>query len=220
MKKLSLTFLIGVLLGIGIALTLWIYVLRPPEKPRAICRPSLPEKAIEQSDLPVVLFWGNSLLFDHGWTDEAFFSVNCARQGITAARGRFLTPALPVLSVDAILVAFGSVELAHGSVPDSFENDMREIATQLRSQYPNSSIWLSGIPNTKDTSPPWVYADTEGAVQINEILVGIEGTSFFDLTDAIQSVDAARQTYDGVHLTSESYTRWQIKFSSMLGAEQ
>jgi len=220
MKKLSLTFLIGVLLGIGIALTLWIYVLRPPEKPRAICRPSLPEKAIEQSDVPVVLFWGNSLLFDHGWTDEAFFSVNCARQGTTAARGRFLTPALPQLSVDAILVAFGSVELAHGGAPDSFENDMREIITLLRSQYPNSKIWLSGVPYTKDTVPPWVYADTIGPSQINEILINIEGTFFFDLTGALQPIDASMQTYDGVHLTLESYMRWQNEFSRIFGAEQ
>lgn len=221
MMRNSLLILAGCILGMGLTWGLFsqndglnLGISSPA------CRPSAPRVAAEVTERPIILFWGNSLLFDHSWDDTAFFAVNCASQGMTAGGARKLTQYLPDLEVDAIVVAFGSVELvrAGDEKNESFKADMASIVSQLSLQYPNSIIWLFGVPVTQNEEPAWVYAKSQMPQVMNEMLSSLDGAIFFDLSNILKNI-GVRHTYDGVHLTARSYAAWQsviVKYSHRL----
>lgn len=217
----SLTIaLAGVLMGALVTVAtqfLWARIQPPPTT--VTCRPTAPAVATQDSTVPVVLFWGNSLLFDHGWQDPNFVAVNCAQQGMTAADALRRTTQLPTLPADAILIAFGSVELARSKTPTPamFMEDVAAIVALLRSRHPNARIWLSGVPSTSYSPSEWHYTPTQ-ALLFNTVLQEITGTEYMDLSDVLRRDVSDPHNYDGIHLSAPSYAAWQRDLAQRVAA--
>ncbi len=218
--QFSAVFGVGALVGIGLA----TLATRQSGSGMAslTCRPSAPAVIASVTSQPSILFWGNSLLFDGDWNASDYLAVNCARQGLTAAQARALTPLLPSFAPDEILLAFGSVELGRHknlNLP-IFIDDVAGIVTQLGAQYTDSRIWLAGIPYTQTENPGWIYSGALIALEMNEQLAKVEGAHYFDLSGVLRPLRTVPHTYDGLHLTSQAFDAWQDAISKdILGSE-
>ncbi len=210
----------GVLVGLG-----FVTLVTRQSEPgitSLTCRPSAPAVVASVTSQPSILFWGNSLLFDGDWNASDYLAVNCARQGLSAAQARTLTPLLPDFAPDEILLAFGSVELGRHknlNLP-AFIDDVTDIVAQLSVQYTDSQIWLAGIPYTQTENPGWIYSGASIALEMNGQLARVEGAHYFDLSSVLDPLRTVPHTYDGLHLTSQAFDAWQDAISKdILGFE-
>jgi len=177
-----------------------------------VCRPSVPEQ------LPVgpkVLFWGNSLAFDHSWKVDGHLAVNCARQGMTAMAAVSHIDALPNVDISASVVIFGTVELVRGlSDPAPFFDAVEQNVAGLKAKYPGAQVFLVGVP--EGSLEVWRYHDTVSGTDLNDPLQDIDETHYVDTTRLLSQIPDSKQTYDGVHLTDESYGLIQDEISLLL----
>ena len=165
------------------------------------CRPTSPAMLPETQS---ILFWGNSLAFDHDWSLDEFQAVNCARQGLTAQTALSMTSQLPEIEFAVIVVVFGTVELVQ-SIKDvsEFGDAISEMGSRLNASYPSAKLVVLGVPDgSKDV---WRYAGDTQTEEVNARLRGLENTIFVDTTTVLSSLSDSDQTYDGVHLTRASY---------------
>lgn len=176
---------------------------------RPTCRPSQPAKASEFAGKEVTLFLGNSIAFDTDWqVPSNRLAVNCARQGLTAKQALNQFDDLPELPVREIVIFLGSVELARsGALPVDFDDTIFEIVASLSTRYAQATIVLAGLPYHPASDLLWRYGDAaaQQARQIETIYSSQNPAIYFDTGQALAKMVSA-STYDGVHLTSESYT--------------
>ncbi len=184
------------------------------------CTPSAPQVVTARAEGPVVLFWGNSLLHDHQWRIGGATSVNCAVQGLTAAAAAPLVPSLPNVAPDAIVLAFGSVELVRASKgvasdANAIAKAVRANLAALKARWPLAMIVLSSAPAFAQQGGDGII-DLDEAEALNGVLSLIAGeaagVSYFEmrtLYDASRPELPAAATYDGVHLTGQAYARWE-----------
>ena len=215
-SRWTITALILSLLG-GLSLTSYSYYISTPTG--LVCRPSEPQRAAKHAQAPIVLLWGNSLLFDHSWdADGNLFPVNCAVQGMTAKEAVGQTHLLPDIQAAAILVAFGTVELVRQDTPLSvFKAAMEHTIHMLQSQYPDALIMVATIPQTRPSQPQWQYNTEYDSYAFNEILIELEGARIVDISSLISILSPRKQTYDGAHLTNESYKLWENALLEAVG---
>lgn len=182
-----------------------------------ICRPSKPHVAYADANGPVVLMWGNSLLFDHDWVSLPGDVVNCARQGMTAARAQGLTTQLPAISPSHVLLAFGSVEafraghIGEPVVPRDIAGAVGSIAGDIAARWPDAQIVLTHVPDFQ--SLPIRSADVAA---INEALNGISDVHLLDLNAAFGNADRPRLSHDGVHPGQQAYAYWETALRGMM----
>lgn len=215
LRRVLLPFSLGLCAG----LALWaLWPQTPPARgPDVTCRPSGPQTALAGAERPVLLLWGNSLLFDHDWTNGPYLPVNCAQQGQTLSAALPRTPALPQMPVDVILLAFGSVELIRPDPidMDTFRTELDQMLHLLRARYPQARIVLAGVPFGGPASDPWVYQDRRELNAINQALITENRAGFLDLSALLDAAGEAAQHYDGVHLTHESYRIWEAALARL-----
>lgn len=207
----------GILAGCaGAVLTaLAFFTFQTAEAERVTCRPSHPALAMATDPRPVVLFWGNSLLFDHGWDHPGFAAVNCARQGLTVTAALSLVQGLPDLEPEAVVLAFGSVELIRpGPIDlDRWQADITAMRMALRARYPKARVILSTIP----TGPSdWRYGAREELAQMNTALRQLPETETFELAEVFAAAEIALPHYDGVHLNLPSYRAWTAALAAQI----
>lgn len=210
MRRISLY--LGTVLVLFVGFTLGVYTQGRDtgEQVSLQCRPSAPETL---AGAPAVLVWGNSLAFDHGWQVPGHLVVNCARQGMTAEAAVPLTEALPRMPIEAVVLIFGTVELVRPAKPDAaFQAAMSTIRTRLQALYPEARLIVVGIPGAAEV---WSYADRPELGALNEVLAGLGGT-FLDVSETLAAVPGARRSYDGVHLTAESYGALEARLAEIL----
>ncbi len=183
-----------------------------PEIVKVTCRPSAPELLPAG---PKVLVWGNSLSFDNDWRLERHQTVNCARQGMTAQDALPMVVALPKLEFSAIVLAFGSVELVRetGDI-GGFRSSIEKIQKNLITLYPDTTIVVIGVPGGNQNI--WQYGSSPQLSQINEVLRGLKGTRFLNTTELLSIIPESMQTYDGVHLTKDSYELIETWINEMI----
>lgn len=190
---------LGVLLGV-----VGSQVLGPEPRPQTAltCRPTLPAQALADTSEPTLLLWGNSLLFDHDWTETGHLPVNCARQGQTAAAALPLTAALPPVAPDMVLLAFGSVETflatrdGHAVDHAAFARDMQAIVAEITTRWPEARVIAAGLPGFQDSAPALSRA------------VAASGAEFLDLERVLAGL-GTEASYDGIHLTRRAYEAWE-----------
>lgn len=221
-KVVALTHLLAFGLGSLIGVTVAARAVFAPWQPlqSVACRPSFPDRALGDYDGPVLLLWGNSLLFDNGWRDTGAEPVNCARQGLTAAQALRLTDDLPGPAPDTILVAFGSVEAVAATQADatvdaaSFGAAVAAIISRLSARWPRARILLASVPNfTKQGE-----LRPEHTELLNAELAGVAGAAGANLLDlsAIYRNDPAA-SYDGVHIAPRAYGKWEEAIRDIQG---
>lgn len=179
------------------------------------CRPSSPALL---PDGQKILFWGNSLAFDHGWSFNGFQPINCARQGLTAQAARPMTSQLPDMEFAAVVIVFGTVELVQ-NIKDTaeFGEAVLDVSSQLRSAYPNAKLVVLGVPDGRQDV--WSYARASQTEKINARLDSLEDTIFVDSTAALSDILEDHQTYDGVHLTPVSYASLEREILQIIEGE-
>ena len=181
------------------------------------CTPSAPQIVTAGAEGPVVLFWGNSLLHDHQWRLGGATSVNCAVQGLTAAAAAPMVPSLPDVAPDAIVLAFGSVELiraGRGAAMDAnaFAQAVGANTAALKARWPQAVIVLTSAPAFADQG---VGIDPDAAAALNGVLSHLAdegGHSYFEMSalyDTSGRELPGAATYDGVHLAGPAYARWE-----------
>lgn len=204
MKPVGLwVFALAAAFGIGLQMGGWSPF---PKAAPLTCRPSVPQHLPPG---PAILFWGNSIAFDHGWSVDGSHSVNCAIQGLTAENAVAMTGRLPRRDFSAIVLAFGSVELARGA-PDiaRFAAALSEITKTLRTNYPDADLIVLGVPAGGADPLAWRYAGHEAHAQISAALRGAaEPDGFVDVALALNQKPLIKSTYDGIHMTTEAYAR-------------
>ena len=179
------------------------------------CRPSSPELLASG---PKVLFWGNSLAFDHGWAVDGYLTVNCARQGLTAKQAVTMIEALPDIDAAAIVLVFGTVELARDieSVSE-FQAAIESILTRLEVDHPGARIVMLGIPD--GGSDVWTYQGNRALPGMNAFLAGIDGAAFLDTMGALSVLPDSDRSYDGVHLSGDAYNVLEQALQELLGED-
>lgn len=214
----QVTLILMLLSALGIAVLVGMMHRRTPEPAYVTCRPTAPGLAAMRTSAPVVLLWGNSLLFDAPWAGQSFFPINCAHQGMTAEVAVKRTELLPDIAVDAIVLAFGSVELIREADIDTtrFAGTVAAIRNQLADRYGPVPIIVSGVPSTPLAEPVWGYLTPGDGVRINRALRELDGAVYLDLSRALADVPSPSQTYDGIHLTAESYMAWEQAIMEMM----
>lgn len=199
----------GVITGV-VATSLW-FGLKSPDAPQVVCRPSAPEVL---SLTPDVLFWGNSLAFDGNWDQADRVAVNCARQGLTAEAATTLVDDLPLLDLKVVALVFGTVEMLRGQTDAvAFRAAIESNLSSLRTRYPAAQFVVIGIPE----GAPWIYDDDATTAAYNHVLKDMAGTIFISATEALSQVPAQALTYDGVHLTQQSYAVLREALWSVVG---
>lgn len=169
--------------------------------PHTTCRPSDPAVATKNAKR-VVLYLGNSLVFDHDWQIEGTFPVNCAKQGRTASE--LALNSLPLIQPDLVVLGFGTVEYLRAEKQNrqlDFEDinqSISDVGTAVKARYPDSKVMLLGVPPLEqdgrrvDTTP------------LND--------SFSELSDQrgfIWAPISATSLYDGIHLSRSEYDQWR-----------
>lgn len=196
-------------LGGGVLIGRW----SPPAWTAEItCRPTLPAQAYRETQDPVLLLWGNSLLFDHHWTGTDMAVVNCARQGQTAQAAQARTARLPGPAPDTILLAFGSVEAVRGDTDlAGFETAVAAITAELGARWPEARLLMASVPIFPEM--PGAGAITPQSVRaLNAILARQAAAAearFIDLDRTFATLSDSATSYDGVHLTAAAYGAWE-----------
>lgn len=219
-------FLFGCLIGsLATVLSMTgVQLLRAPVVPETAaltCRPSLPADALQDADRPVVLFWGNSLLFDHSWDHPSFKAVNCARQGLTLDAALPLMQSLPEIAPNAVLLAFGSVELIRPGPIDlhRWQADLDKMLNHLQTHYPDTLVILSTIPTVQDSASGWRYGTRPELAGMNAILTATADTDVINLAKTLERAGINPQHYDGVHLREQSYRAWETALAERITAQ-
>ena len=203
-RALSVLLLLLVPAGFGLGVVLAPHLAPAPDTPAPVCRPSLPQK-IDPSGAEIVLYLGNSLVFDHDWGLPGTLPVNCARQGMLAARLRVSD--LPDVTPGLIVLGFGTVELLQGkSGAKAFAEKMASHVAALRQRFPGAQLLLLGVPLTEEMSP----AEVAG---LNAALSGLARTADVPFAEA-----GALPSYDGVHLTRAGYKGWRARIAGLVVA--
>lgn len=211
-RVLALIFLAGCLVFAALS-----YPSGPTPGPvpelRIVCRPSSPERLDAG---PKVLFWGNSLAFDHGWRVDDHVAVNCARQGMTAQAAVPQSEQLPRVAFAAVVLVFGSVEMVR-NVDDTsqFATAIDAIVARVRGFYPGAEIVVLGVPH--GSPDVWSYGDQVSPAEINDVLRDLNETTYLDINAVLSGISEQQQTYDGVHLTPQSYLVLEAAISDVLG---
>lgn len=205
---------VAALLGIvmGIWLTLFWGNAREKHDEHIVCRPSVPELL---AGGPKVLFWGNSLAFDHSWRLPDLTPVNCARQGLTLEASVPLARHLPDTDFTAVVLFFGTVELLGGPIDvDKFRRALDAKVTMLRTSYPDVKVIIIGVP--EGSALTWDYGDHHDLAALNAVLRNVPGTEFIDATSILSGMPENRQTYDGAHLEFRAYTMLEAELIKSL----
>jgi hypothetical protein len=205
MSRAFLVLLLGLVpVGFALGLVLAPRLASAPPVPAPVCRPSVPE-LVDPGDAALVLYLGNSLVFDHDWVLPGTLAVNCARQGMLAARLRVSD--LPDVRPALIVLGFGTVELMQGK-PDAtaFAETMAGHIAALRQRFPEAQILLLGVPLTDDVAKGEVAG-------LNAALGALARTAGVQFAEA-----GALPSYDGVHLTRAGYIGWQARIVTLVGA--
>lgn len=194
----ALTVLLVLLAGFGLGV-----VLAPaPPVPAPVCRPSVPEQ-VDPGDAAVVLYLGNSLVFDHAWDLPGTLPVNCARQGMRAETLR--VPALPEVTPTLIVLSFGTVELMQGRTdPDPFAETMADHVAALRERYSSAEVLLLGVPLTEGM-------DADQVAGLNGALRALARTADVAFAEA-----GVLPSYDGIHLTPAGYGAWRARIAALV----
>ena len=165
------------------------------------CRPSDPVKATDNKH-NVVLYLGNSLVFDHDWQIDGTAPVNCAQQGRTAAE--LVIDGLPDILPRTVVVGFGTVEYLRAEKqnrqPDIeyVAKSIEAVSVALNTRYPEAKILLLGLP------PLEVSGKRIDTAPLN--------ASIADLTERNGLIWAPISTtsrYDGIHLNESEYAQWE-----------
>ena len=190
--------------GFGLGLVLAPRLASAPPVPAPVCRPSVPEQ-VAPGDAEMVLYLGNSLVFDHDWVLPGTLPVNCARQGMLAARLRVSD--LPDVTPQLIVLGFGTVELMQGK-PDAkaFTETMAGHVAALRQRFAEAQILLLGVPLTDDVAEAQVAG-------LNAALSDLARTAGVQFAEA-----GVLPSYDGVHLTQDGYVEWRARIATLVGA--
>lgn len=212
----------ALVLGLGIgALGMWqaMQDARGMSSNQVTCRPTTPERAFAGTEKPVLLLWGNSLLFDNDWQSTSGAIVNCARQGQTAVAAVPRTALLPGPKPDAILVAFGSVEAFHASNGgrtldiDAFRSAMTDILDDVSRRWPTADVIVTSTP-AFSTIGTLRRADV---ATLNTELTAVAsriGAGYLDLSRVLQ--EHPTPSYDGVHVSPGAYALWEAEIRDML----
>ncbi len=212
--------------GIAAALLFSAIRLLPANQPTATpvqlaCRPSAPAIAAERSNDPVLLLFGNSLLFDHGWSVPGYFPVNCARQGLTARDGQGSLALLPDVAPTAVIIAFGSVEAFRATERKSavasgpFDEALRGVVEHLAERWPDAALLVSNVPATYGLGQADVLALN---ASITQAITPLDSSArLLDLDKALAGQQARDVSYDGVHLTPFAYDLWTKAIRDVLG---
>lgn len=165
------------------------------------CRPSNPAQARE-NEQNVVLYLGNSLVFDHDWQIEGTAPVNCAQQGRTAAE--LAIDSLPNIRPDLVVVGFGTVEYLRAEQqnrqPDiaSVTQSIETLNEKLKIRYPDAKTMVLGLP------PLEVAGKRISTTQLNESISDLANRS-----GLIWAPISATSRYDGIHLDESEYAQWR-----------
>lgn len=211
-------FLLGLTLG---ALGMWVGMQKAHNVPaeKVTCRPTTPEHAYAQTEKPVLLLWGNSLLFDNDWESTGGAIVNCARQGQTAAAAAPRTAHLPGPEPAVILLAFGSVEAFHASNGaytldiKAFGTAMAGILKDLSRRWPKADVIVTSIPAFASIGR-LQHTDVQALNSQIAALASQKGIRYLDLSEVLQKHPAP--SYDGVHLSPGAYSFWEAEIKGML----
>lgn len=188
--------------GFVLGLVLAPRLTSAPSDPAPVCRPSVPEK-VDPGDAALVLYLGNSLVFDHDWALPGTLAVNCARQGMRADKLRVSD--LPDVTPALIVLGFGTVELMQGRPdPDAFAETMAGHVAAVRARFPDAQILLLGVPLTDDV----VEAQVAG---LNAALINLARTAGVPFAEA-----GALPSYDGVHLPEAGYAGWRARIATLV----
>ncbi|MEL6791997.1 MAG: GDSL-type esterase/lipase family protein [Pseudomonadota bacterium] len=191
-----------------------------------VCRPSAPEiaAAAASPDGPVALMIGNSQLHDRDWTFPRAFTVNCARQGLTARRAHPLIAGLPPIAPDVVFIAFGAVELSRAALRDAapdaaaFAAEIAAVRDELRRRWPEAELVFAGVPPLRPRlfAPGSIGVAPEDVAPLNSGLAALaaetENAAFADTASWLSSDEgglAREMTYDGLHLTQAAYEIWE-----------
>ena len=205
---LAVAFLAGGLGALAAAWTLERARDEPVARPLA-CRPSLPAHAFQEADGPVVLYLGNSLVFDHDWNIAGTAPVNCGRQGMVAAD--LDAAQLPETAPGLVVVGFGTVEILRASGAGtsvdlaSFEHSIVSVLETVQRRYPAVPVMVLGVPSV----PLYPEADVAG---MNDLLERVARER-----SLIWAPHPRALTYDGIHLAREEYRPWHGQIATALG---
>lgn len=195
--------LLLVLAGLsGLALGHWGWS-EPPVPPRLACRPSDPVAAVAGREEPVILYLGNSIVFDHPWDIPGTQPVNCARQGLRA--DAMPLDQLPAVTPALIVVGFGTVELVQatraGAPADgpAFAAALSRLFDHLAARYPGAPVLVLEPPEGD-----FAAADRSALIRAAR-----------PLAPAWAEAGPTR-TYDGIHLTPGSYAAWRTEIAQTL----
>lgn len=207
--SLVLLALVSAVVGAAIALLLAPQPLSSNQSSLA-CRPSAPEMVPRNTDA-IVLYFGNSLVFDHDWTIDGTQPVNCGQQGLTALK--FLSLPMPNIVPDVVVLGFGTVEMAraasNGETADAkeFSESMESTLERVLDAYPSSSLMILLPPALGD---PFASSDHEPFQdQLRRIAREQE---------ASVASSPGSTTYDGVHLNTESYAPWREQIADLVSS--
>jgi hypothetical protein len=186
-----------------------------------VCRPSAPQRAADHAGTPILLFLGNSLIFDHGWRIKGATAVNCARQGLVARDAPALIEALPEMMPAMVVLGFGSVEALRAAGqgdtpvdPAGFGLAVRDVTGAVRARWPGATIvWLT-VP---EPGPGPIRSDDVGA--LNAVLAAVAAAdpavTLLDVNHPPLAGPAGPVSYDGVHLAEAVYAGWERALSTL-----
>ena len=201
-RAFSVLLLVLVPAGFVLGLALAPRLTSAPSDPAPVCRPSVPEK-VDPGDAALVLYLGNSLVFDHDWVLPGTLAVNCARQGMRADKLRVSD--LPDVTPALIVLGFGTVELMQGKTDaTAFAETMADHVAGLRQRFPGAEILLLGVPLTDDM----IEAQVAG---LNAALGDLARTAGVPFAEA-----GALPSYDGAHLTPAGYLGWRARIATLV----
>lgn len=215
--------IIGLWVGCCLGVLVVLHVLpfgKGPKTPFVVCRPSAPAQAYHDSTEPVVLLWGNSLLFDYHWYGLEASIVNCAHQGQIAVDAAPKTRFLPQVMPDLIVVAFGSVEALRASKGRQtldlvgFEDGMADILDQITHKWPEAKVLVNSTPGFADVGILHEN-DVQNLNVVIERLAFNSGAQYLSIQSLLK--DASNPSYDGVHISPKAYYLWEAAIHEILG---
>jgi hypothetical protein len=93
MSRAFLVLLLGLVpVGFALGLVLAPRLASAPPVPAPVCRPSVPE-LVDPGDAALVLYLGNSLVFDHDWVLPGTLAVNLRPSGHAGRQTACVRPA-------------------------------------------------------------------------------------------------------------------------------